>query len=322
MIIDTRSDIYSLGVLLYELLTGKTPFDADELMSCGVDKMRRTLLEAEPHRPSTRLNALRRDELTITALHRHAEPPKLQSLLRGDLDWIVMKALEKERSRRFETANGLAMDIQRHLNNEAIISRPPSRFYRFQKLVRRNKVVFAAAGAVTAALLVGLGLSTWLYLGEKQALHRAVDAEHQADLARAKEARLRQQAEAREKMTQASVLVHDGKYEEADDLTSDMALPQSSMESAVVFRLLGEWHALPGRWKEASRRYAVLYQINNLDGWETTSYDVLVCGPAFMEAGDVDEYEAFRLAAALRIADTTNAVVAERGGQGTACWFR
>ncbi len=109
------------------------------------------------------VTTLQGTELTATAEHRHAEPPKLISLLRGDLDWIVMKALEKDRRRRYETANGLAMDIQRYLNSEPVVARPPSRLYRFQKLVRRNKVVFAAVGAVAAALIIGLGASTWLF---------------------------------------------------------------------------------------------------------------------------------------------------------------
>jgi eukaryotic-like serine/threonine-protein kinase len=112
--IDTRSDIYALGVLLYELLTGGTPFDAKELMAAGLDEMRRTIREKEPARPSTRLSSMLAGELTATAHRRQADPPRLIALLRGDLDWIVMKCLEKDRRRRYETANGLAQDILHH----------------------------------------------------------------------------------------------------------------------------------------------------------------------------------------------------------------
>src|SRR6184192_2556382 len=110
--IDTRTDIYSLGVLLYELLTGKTPLDQKELLAAGLDEMRRTIREKEPVRPSTRLSTMLAVDLTTTAKHRRIDPPKLVHLLRGDLDWIVMKALEKDRARRYETANGLARDVQ------------------------------------------------------------------------------------------------------------------------------------------------------------------------------------------------------------------
>jgi serine/threonine protein kinase len=198
--VDTRTDIYALGVLLYELLTGRMPFDADALMKAGYDEMRRIIREEEPQTPSMSLRTMAAETRANVARHRNSDPLALTKLVHGDLDWIVMKALEKDRSRRYESATSLAHDIERHLANEPVHARPASQFYRFGRLVRRNRVLFAAAGAVALALMAGLGIAIDSLSKERKAREGEIE---QRKIAQAETQKVRVQTAVAEKHAQA-----------------------------------------------------------------------------------------------------------------------
>jgi serine/threonine protein kinase len=174
--VDTRADIYSLGVLLYELLTGLRPFDAKRLRKTALTEMIRIIKEEEPSKPSTRLST--DESLASSAALRHIEPKKLMALLRGDLDWVVMKCLEKQRERRYETANALARDIQRYLNDEPVEACPPSVTYRFKKFAKKNRTALTTAATIAFLLVAGAGVSIW----QAVRANRAASAERQAKL--------------------------------------------------------------------------------------------------------------------------------------------
>jgi WD40 repeat protein len=221
--------------------------------------MRKTIREKEPARPSTKLATLRGDELTTTAKRRSIETSKLAKSLRGDLDWIVMKCLEKDRTRRYETANGLAMDIKRHLNNQTVVARPPSAGYRLQKSFRRNKLVFAAGAAVFVALLLGMIASVWQAARATRAKHEAVSARLDA------EARRAEADDARKAETEQRVLAESNAAQARENEThsrkllyaADMNLAQQSLQLNNV-----------GRTRQLLDRHRPAPGEEDLRGWE------------------------------------------------------
>ena len=180
--VDTRSDVYSLGVLLYELLTGATPFGKDVLKKSGIEELRRIIREDDPPRPSHRVSTLAVDDLATASDCRRIDPRKLSQTLTGELDWIVMRALEKDRNRRYESATAFAADVERYLNDEAVEACPPSLRYRLGKYVRRHKGMLTTAALVLLTMLAGVALAGWQAMQAIESRNLAQERQRQSDV--------------------------------------------------------------------------------------------------------------------------------------------
>jgi serine/threonine protein kinase len=332
--VDTRSDIYSLGVLLYELLTGTTPFDTQELLKAGLDEVRRVIRTKDPVRPSTRLSTMAAGELANVSTHHAAEAPKLIRQMRGDLDWIVMKALEKERDRRYSTANGLAVDVQRYLSGEAVLARPPSTRYKAGKLFARNKVLCSSLAIIFVLMTAGLAVTVRLLVVERQ---KRAHTQLENDLYRLEGLAIAQFAQGRFAESESSfrhsfnirnqllggqpsgaaiaavfvdLLEKQNRGDEAAAfLLSEFPKvePESVPGYVSLFSMLGRHLAVKGQWKEAANLVAktVEFEPDSHDPYHTLA-------PLLVASGNVLEYRRLCQQIVARFRSTQDPYIADQ----------
>jgi eukaryotic-like serine/threonine-protein kinase len=315
--IDTRSDIYSLGALLCELLTGSPPFRAEHFNDRNPDEIRHILREGETGMPSAKLRIVPKDEIGTIAGNRDADPHRLPGLLAGDLDWIVMKAIEKDRQRRYGTAAALAMDVQCYLREQPVLARPPSRMYQFGKLVRRNRIIFTAASIALFGLLGGFGVSTWLLVRERDARREQARLRVVAEQARAVEVRLREDANALEMMARAAVSLRHKEMDQADLLMTGLTIDRvpRTLEAANTLMALANWNLSGLRWRQAASRFNLLaHVLTSVDMKDTDqiSHELLPTLTAVCTWGEAGEYETLRSLTIDRFSDSSNPSVAEQ----------
>jgi serine/threonine protein kinase len=321
--VDTRTDIYSLGVLLYELLTSTTPFDAHELLKAGLDEVRRVIRTEEPARPSTRLSGMMAANLTTVSQQRQADPPKLLRDVRGDVDWIVMKALDKDRGRRYPTANALALDIRRYLAGEIILARPPSSLYRLRKLCQRNKLLVGGLAIFFLLLVVLLGFLSLLLVREKKLREQSdlLAADTLTD-AYARDGKLEQAEticlrglEIRRKMTPGalptrqsleaiiSVLLTERGFDQAEVFLDNILTSADTKQEGYIdlLDLRAEVFARSGRWTKAQ---GDAQRLHDLQPEEFGYYHLLA--PLMVENNDLEGYQRLCQEIAARFSSQTS----------------
>jgi serine/threonine protein kinase/Tfp pilus assembly protein PilF len=275
--IDTRSDVYSLGVLLYELLTGTTPLESKRLREAGYAEMQRLIREEEAPRPSTRLSSLG-DSATVLAGNRGTDPKQLARLLAGDLDWIVMKAVDKDRNRRYGTPGNFAEDIERYLRREPLLARPPSTIYKLKKFAQRNRAAVLAVAAVAATLVVGTAVATWQAVRATRAEAQALAERDEKELARKDADAARHKAEDfADQLRQASalagraqLLAQAGRWSSAHDAFAKAEELQPSLITVYVYRA---WmYEELGLWELAAADSVNVLRLSAGGGWSSGSW--------------------------------------------------